>query len=211
MKRRFSVAEAARVLGVSKRTVWNYVRRGELRTYKLKTVDLQTYIEYMSLRKFMIRHQCPWVYWGRDQIVNHVINQTIENAYIKIALKEMGLEGMENSLDNLFVFSESELDKIIQKHTEYWDKYDIAAYMEVSLTTVKKMIRQKMLVPVKADKDGRKLFSNFDVMELYQKLHTEGQTEEDEPEDNDSIKTLYEFIMSHEEVIPHLPEILEDL
>lgn len=215
MKRQFSIAEAAKVLGVTGRTVWNYVGRGELKTYKLKTGSCQAYIEYLSLRKCMIRHIAPWIYWGRDRMIKDLISQSIENAHTKVILKEMGLEDMGDTLDDLFSFSDTELDTLIDKHTEYWDKYDVAAYMEVSLTTVKKMIRGKLLVPVKEEQDGRKLFSNFDVMELYQKLHTEenreGQTEEDDTKDNESIKVLYDYIMNHQEVIPHLPEILDDL
>lgn len=34
MKHYFSVGETARALGVTERTVWNYIKKGELKTVK---------------------------------------------------------------------------------------------------------------------------------------------------------------------------------
>ena len=61
----------------------------------------------------------------------------------------------------------SELDQIIENGTELWNIRDVAAYMEVSLRTVKRYISEGKLKPEKITESGEKLFSNLDVMELY--------------------------------------------
>ena len=119
---------------------------------------------------------------------------------------------MNTEIGNLSYFSEndSELDDLIEKYTEYWDKYDVAAYMGVSLSTVKRYIRDGKLKVAKVDTDRRNLFSSLDVMELIREINV-GQSTGNE---SANIRAYYEvcrFLEENPECAMKLKDCLEDL
>ena len=213
MRRFFSISEAAEALDVTERTVWNYIRRGELIAYIKKygkPGKKRTWIEALSLKKCIIRRKKPMIYGAKKKMIQYFKNREMEKLYMKLAMQEVGL--MNTEVGNLLYFSENdnELDDLIEKYTEYWDKYDVAAYMEVSLSTVKRYIRKGKLKVAKVDKDRRNLFSNLDVMELVREINV-GQNTGNEDADNSSLNELYEFFEGHPECALHLKDCLEDL
>ena len=143
-------------------------------------------------------------------MIQYFKNWEMEKLYMKLAMQEVGL--MNTEIGNLSYFSEndSELDDLIEKYTEYWDKYDVAAYMGVSLSTVKRYIRNGKLKVAKVDKDGRNLFSSLYVMELVREINV-GQGTRNDDADNSSLNELYEFFEEHPECALHLKDCLEDL
>lgn len=213
MKRYFSVSETARVLDVTERTVWNYVRKGELKTVKKKyrkTGRDRIWIEVLSLEKCLIRKKYPAIYGTRDYMVRYFKEQYDKQLELKIAFQEVGIMAEKDILDGLNYFSrigEEELDQIIENGTELWNIRDVAAYMEVSLRTVKRYIREGKLKPEKISDSGEKLFSNLDVMELYRERKG-CQPVCSEEEDKEAI---YTFIEEHPECIPIFKKAIDGL
>lgn len=216
MKRYYSVSEAAVILNVTERTVWNYIKAGELKREKRKYGKWgngRTWVEALSLYKCVIRRKYPHIYGCRDRMVAFFRKEDARVWEIKNALQEARMMGLCDGLDNLSYFTEpeeEELDEIIEKHTEYWDKYSIAAYMGISLRSVKRYIRRGKLKPAKMDRHGVKLFSNLDVMEFYRELHV-GQTNEDNEKDNTSFYELCAFLEEHPECAAHLKNVMDDM
>lgn len=213
MKHYFSVGETARALDVTERTVWNYIKKGELRTVKKKYRKIgreRIWIELLSLEKCLIRKKYPAIYGTRDYMVRYFEEQYNKQLELKIAFQEVGIMAEKDILDGLDYFSrvdEEELDQIIENGTELWNIRDVAAYMEVSLRTVKRYISKGKLKPEKITESGEKLFSNLDVMELYRE--TRGcQPVCSEEEDTEAI---YAFIAEHPECIPVFKTIIDSL
>lgn len=213
MKHYFSVGETARALGVTERTVWNYIKKGELKTVKRKyrkTGRERTWIELLSLEKCLIRKKYPAIYGTRDYMVRYFEEQYDKQLELKIAFQEVGIMAEKDILDGLDYFSridEEELDRIIENGTELWNIRDVAAYMEVSLRTVKRYISEGKLKPEKISESGEKLFSNLDVMELYRE-NKGCQPVCSEEEDKGAI---YAFIEEHPECIPVFKTIIDSL
>lgn len=213
MRRFFSVSEAAKALDVTERTVWNYIRRGELTAYRKKygkPGKKRTWIEALSLKKCIIRRKKPMIYGAKKKMIQYFKNWEMEKLYMKLAMQEVGL--MNTEIGNLSYFSEndSELDDLIEKYTEYWDKYDVAAYMGVSLSTVKRYIRKGKLKVAKVDKDRRNLFSSLDVMELIREINV-GQSTGNESENIRAYYELCSFLKENPECAMKLKDCLEDL
>lgn len=213
MKHYFSVSEVAKALEVTERTVWNYIRKGELKTVKKKyrkTGKERIWIEIISLKKCLIRKKYPSVYGTRNYMIRYFNEQYIKQVQLKIAFQEVGIMESKDILDGLTYFSgvdEKELDDLIERGTELWSIRDVAAYMEVSLSTVRRYIKQGKLKSVKISKAGEKLFSNLDVMELYREekgYQTKGSEEEDR-------EALYAFIEEHPECIPVFKKAIDSL
>ena len=120
---------------------------------------------------------------------------------------------VNTDLDDLSYFSvdEDALNEIMERGTEYWTKYEVAAYMGCSLSTVKRLIRKGKLKAAKRDPEGKNLFSNLDVMEVYaerQGALSEGQDYESGYADNASLNALFVFLESNQMCIPLLSEAL---
>lgn len=213
MKRYFSVSETAKVLDVTERTVWNYVRKGELKTVKKKYRKNgrdRIWIELLSLEKCLIRKKYPAIYGTRDYMVRYFKEQYNKQLELKIAFQGVGIMAEKGILDGLNYFSrigEEELDQIIENGTELWNIRDVAAYMEVSLRTVRRYISEGKLKPEKISKSGEKLFSNLDVMELYREKKG-CQPVCSEEEDKEAI---YTFIEEHPECIPIFKKAIDGL
>lgn len=213
MKHYFSVSETARALDVTERTVWNYIKKGELRTVRKKyrkTGRERIWIELLSLEKCLIRKKYPAIYGTRDYMVRYFEEQYNKQLELKIAFQEVGIMAEKDILDGLDYFSgfdEAELDQIIENGTELWNIWDVAAYMEVSLRTVKRYISKGKLKPEKMTESGEKLFSNLDVMELYRE-NKGCQPVCSEEEDKEAI---YTFIEEHPECIPVFKTIMDSL
>lgn len=211
MKHYFSVSETARALDVTERTVWNYIKKGELRTVRKKyrkTGRERIWIELLSLEKCLIRKKYPAIYGTRDYMVRYFEEQYNKQLELKIAFQEVGIMAEKDILDGLDYFSgfdEAELDQIIENGTELWNIWDVAAYMEVSLRTVKRYISKGKLKPEKMTESGEKLFSNLDVMELYRE-NKGCQPVCSEEEDKEAI---YTFIEEHPECIPVFKTLLQ--
>lgn len=204
MRHYYSIFETAKVLGVTERTVWNYIRKGELKTVRKKYGKAgrkRLWIELLSLEKCLIRKKYPAIYGTRNYMVRYFKEQYVKELELKIAFREVGIVAEKDILNGLEYFSEvneEELDQIIEKRTELWNIRDVAAYMEVSLRSVQRYINQGKLKPEKITESGEKLFSNLDVMELYREKNG-CQTECSEEEDTQAI---YAFIEEHPECIP---------
>lgn len=213
MKHYFSVSETARALDVTERTVWNYIKKGELRTVRKKyrkTGRERIWIELLSLEKCLIRKKYPAIYGTRDYMVRYFEEQYNKQLELKIAFQEVGIMAEKDILDGLDYFSgfdEAELDQIIENGTELWNIWDVAAYMEVSLRTVKRYISKGKLKPEKMTESGEKLFSNLDVMELYRE-NKGCQPVCSEEEDKEAI---YTFIEEHPECIPVFKTVMDSL
>ncbi len=213
MKHYFSVGETARALGVTERTVWNYIKKGELKTVKKKyrkTGRERIWIELLSLEKCLIRKKYPAIYGTRDYMVRYFKEQYDKQLELRIAFQEVGIMAEKDILDGLDYFSridEEELNQIIENGTELWNIRDVAAYMEVSLRTVKRYISEGKLNPEKISESGEKLFSNLDVMELYRE-NKGCQPVCSEEEDKGAI---YAFIEEHPECIPVFKTIIDSL
>lgn len=213
MKHYFSVSETAIALDVTERTVWNYIKKGELRTVKKKyrkTGRERIWIELLSLEKCLIRKKHPAIYGTRDYMVRYFEEQYDKQLELKIAFQEVGIMAEKDILDGLDYFSridEEELDQIIKNGTELWNIRDVAAYMEVSLRTVKRYISEGKLKPEKISESGEKLFSNLDVMELYREKKG-CQPVCSEEKDKGAI---YAFIEEHPECIPVFKTVMDSL
>lgn len=213
MKHYYSIYETAKVLGVTERTVWNYIKKGELKSVRKKYGKAgrkRLWVELLSLEKCLIRKKYPAIYGTRDYMVRYFKEQYVKALELKIAFQEVGIMAEKDILNGLEYFSEvneEELDQIIEKGTELWNIRDVAAYMEVSLRTVQRYINQGRLKPEKITESGEKLFSNLDVMELYREkkgCQTEGSEEEDK-------QAIYTFIEEHPECIPIFKKAIDGL
>lgn len=213
MRHYYSIFETAKVLGVTERTVWNYIRKGELKTVRKKYGKAgrkRLWIELLSLEKCLIRKKYPAIYGTRNYMVRYFKEQYVKELELKIAFQEVGIVAEKDILNGLEYFSEvneDELDQIIERGTELWNIRDVAAYMEVSLRTVQRYINQGRLKPEKITESGEKLFSNLDVMELYREKNG-CQTECSEEEDTQAI---YAFIEEHPECIPIFKRAIDGL
>lgn len=213
MRHYYSIFETAKVLGVTERTVWNYIRKGELKTVRKKYGKAgrkRLWIELLSLEKCLIRKKYPAIYGTRDYMVRYFKEQYVKELELKIAFREVGIVAEKDILNGLEYFSEvneEELDQIIEKGTELWNIRDVAAYMEVSLRSVQRYINQGKLKPERITESGEKLFSNLDVMELYREKNG-CQTECSEEEDTQAI---YAFIEEHPECIPIFKKAIDGL
>ena len=108
MKHYFSVGETARALGVTERTVWNYIKKGELKTVKKKyrkTGRERIWIELLSLEKCLIRKKYPAIYGTRDYMVRYFKEQYDRQLELKIAFQEVGIMAEKDILDGLDYFS----------------------------------------------------------------------------------------------------------
>lgn len=213
MKHYYSICETAKVLGVTERTVWNYIRKGELKTVRKKYGKAgrkRLWVELLSLEKCLIRKKYPAIYGTRNYMVRFFKEQYVKELELKIAFREVGIVAEKDILNGLEYFSEvneDELDQIIENGTELWNIRDVAAYMEVSLRSVQRYINQGKLKPEKITESGEKLFSNLDVMELYREKNG-CQTECSEEEDTQAI---YAFIEEHPECIPIFKRAIDGL
>ncbi len=213
MKQYYLIDEAAAILGVTRRSVFRYIRKGTLKAETVrsgKPQRVRTRIDRLSLEKCFLRNN-SYIYGCRDRVVNALLREKVDRAKAREALREVGI--VNTDLDDLSYFSvdEDALNEIIERGTEYWTKYDVAAYMGCSLSTVKRLIRRGKLKAVKRDPDGKNLFSNLDVMEVYaqrQGALNEGQGDEDDYEDNASLNALFVFLENNQMCIPLLSEVL---
>ena len=85
-------------------------------------------------------------------MVRYFKEQYNKQLELKIAFQEVGIMAEKGILDGLNYFSrigEEELDQIIENGTELWNIRDVAAYMEVSLRTVRRYISEGKLKPEK--------------------------------------------------------------
>ena len=220
MKHYYSIYETAKVLGVTERMVWNYIRKGELKTVRKKyrkSGRKRLWVELLSLEKCLIRKKYPAIYGTRDYMVRYFKEQFIKQSELRVAFQEVGIMAEKDILNGLEYFSEfneEELDQIIERGTELWNIRDVAAYMEVSLRTVQRYINQGKLKLEEIAESGEKLFSNLDVMELYREkkgCQTECSEEEAECSEEEDKQAIYTFIEEHPECIPIFKKAIDGL
>lgn len=217
MKKGFTVKEASKILGVTERTIWNYLKRG----YLLKKVRVpgkrerrnpgrkKTYIDKMSLLKYKMR--ISGIYGMRDIIINHVYQYEKNRFLIKGACKQMKLNGLLLPLEepdfSKWDNAEEDLEGMEENLDSLLSYEETAAYLEVSLSAVYKYVQRGALkVKKRDDKTGKCFFSFLEVSELYRKKNGLTVPCNDE-EKNASLNELISFLEEHPRALEALREL----
>lgn len=217
MKQYYTVEEAAELLDVTDRTIWNYLRNGKLssvavkghRRRKGKPGRRKTRIETASLLRCKMK--ASGVYGIRDMIVSHMERFEKDRFNFKEGCREMGIPEFDVDLSN---WDEAEAGKALDDMEERLDPLmsyeEVAAFMETTKDAVKKYVqRGKLKIKKTNPKTGENLFSMVEVSELYRKMH--GVTfQGSDNEDSKIIQEAYEYLKENPKLLEHIRNILNN-